>query len=183
MNKATIFEDFIDEDGYVPHGEESSVEASSLTGVDLTGLKQTYNKLFNDGYRSSKVEAEEVQMQLGFDRGFQHGMETGRSLGAIYQVIRQCICEMSHNIINETQRQALMSKCDQAFAAQIPACLTKSGGVVDRSVMDILHVLLADLDTHSKSSTSSNNSNSSNTCDVSQTRAELSILVESLGVA
>jgi hypothetical protein len=58
-----------------------------ITSDDATSRKIS-SKLFNDGYRIGKSKEEEVQMQLGFDAGFQRGIVTGRACGELYAACR-----------------------------------------------------------------------------------------------
>ena len=54
---------------------------------DATSRKVS-SKLFNDGYRIGKGKEEELQMQIGFDEGFERGMMLGRVCGKLYAACR-----------------------------------------------------------------------------------------------
>ena len=50
--------------------------------------RKIQSKLHSDGYRIEKVIADQVEIQIGFDEGFRHGMEVGRACGAFYAKCR-----------------------------------------------------------------------------------------------
>jgi hypothetical protein len=56
------------------------------------------SKLYNDGYRIGKIQEEEKRMQLGFDGGFQRGMEMGRICGIFYGYCRTALALKSKEI-------------------------------------------------------------------------------------
>ena len=61
-------------------------------GVDIdtddATSRKVSNKLYNDGYRIGKGKEEEMQMQIGFDVGFERGMMSGRACGCLYAACR-----------------------------------------------------------------------------------------------
>ena len=59
---------------------------------DATSRKVS-SKLFNDGYRIGKGKEEELQMQIGFDQGFERGMILGRVCGKLYAACRLALLE------------------------------------------------------------------------------------------
>ena len=59
---------------------------------DATSRKVS-SKLFNDGYRIGKGKEEELQMQIGFDQGFERGMILGRVCGKLYAACRLALSE------------------------------------------------------------------------------------------
>ena len=55
---------------------------------DEATSRKVSSKLFNDGYRIGKGKEEELQMQIGFDEGFERGMMLGRVCGKLYAACR-----------------------------------------------------------------------------------------------
>lgn len=58
---------------------------------DEASSRKISSKLFNDGYRIGKGKEEELQMQIGFDKGFKRGMLSGRACGKLYAACRAAL--------------------------------------------------------------------------------------------
>jgi hypothetical protein len=134
MNRDNIFDDFCDEGEM---GEDVKADA------DAAGLKKTHEKLFNDGYRSSKVAAEDTQRQLGFDAGFHCGMERGKQFGRIYCLLRQIIAETTG--LGDTQRGQLLARCDAVFAERVPRALRDPKKFDGAAIAGVLKSLFEDI--------------------------------------
>jgi hypothetical protein len=71
-----------DDDFFGDDSDDKCISSDNAT------TKKVSSKLYNDGYRIGKSKEEEVQMQLGFDDGFQRGIVTGRACGELYAACR-----------------------------------------------------------------------------------------------
>ena len=64
-------------------------------GAENMSLSQLQRKLQNDGYRIHKLAADEKNLQVGFNAGFEEGLRTGKVCGKLYAICRTCALSSS----------------------------------------------------------------------------------------
>lgn len=123
-----VFEDVDD----VPHAQESRL------------LQNEHQRMYNNGYRTSKVMHEEALVQEGFDHGYEKGILIGRLVGALYARFKTRMnaaippqnSEAPPNPSKQYKKLAL--RLEKAFMIDIPARLQDESHELGQELVDEL---------------------------------------------
>ena len=126
-SKAQIFITVMDCDDFF--GDDDVINDEATT-------RKVASKLYNDGYRIGKAKEEEVQMQIGFDKGFERGMLSGRTCGKLYASCREYLSNHVHTTAEAT---VAMSNLEAVLFESI----AESGFITDDSVTKIGSIVLS----------------------------------------
>uniref|UniRef100_A0A7S3M619 Essential protein Yae1 N-terminal domain-containing protein n=1 Tax=Spumella elongata TaxID=89044 RepID=A0A7S3M619_9STRA len=99
-------------------------------GMEAADMRKMADKLGKDGFRIGKAQEEEKQMQIGFDQGFDHGLQLGKVCGAIYAKV---ICA-----VDNTEMALNLSQLEVILMDTIPGDLE----VCERSIRDLEQLLV-----------------------------------------
>ena len=103
---------------------------------DEATTRKVASKLYNDGYRIGKAKEEEVQMQIGFDKGFERGMLSGRTCGTLYASCREYL---SNHLDATAESSLAMSNLEALLFESI----AESGYISDDSISKITSFVLS----------------------------------------
>ena len=103
-------------------------------GMEAADMRKMADKLGKDGFRIGKAQEEEKQMQIGFDQGFNRGLQLGKVCGAIYA---KAICAVQQRSVGNTDVASNLSKLEVLLMDTIPDDLE-----VDQSSIENLELLL-----------------------------------------
>ena len=103
---------------------------------DEATTRKVASKLYNDGYRIGKAKEEEIQMQIGFDEGFERGILSGRICGKLYASCREYL---SNHVRTAAEASLTMTNLEAILFESI----AESGSITDESVMRIRSAVLS----------------------------------------
>jgi hypothetical protein len=102
---------------------------------DDATTRKVSSKLYNDGYRIGKAKEEEVQMQSGFDVGFERGMRAGRVCGQLYACCREWLSRRP----SDESNLSVISRLEE----HLFTCISEDASITEENIDDIRLVVLS----------------------------------------
>ena len=104
-------------------------------GMEAADMRKMADKLGKDGFRIGKAQEEEKQMQIGFDQGFDRGLQLGKVCGSIYA---KGISAVQRGSVDNTEMALNSSQLEVILMDTIPDDLE----VCERSIRDLEQLLV-----------------------------------------
>ena len=104
-------------------------------GMEAADMRKMADKLGKDGFRIGKAQEEEKQMQIGFDQGFDRGLQLGKVCGSIYA---KAISAVQRGSVDNTEMALNSSQLEVILMDTIPDDLE----VCERSIRDLEQLLV-----------------------------------------
>ena len=131
--------------------ENEDIEVALLSSTHDFDTRSMIREISKEGYRSGKEKEEELEMQKGFDVGFERAMALSRSIGKFYGTIKMLVTKLveevdtnagSVNVItiagedSKEELHAVLSAVERICLLDIPDAIVKEEKVRQREEIE-----------------------------------------------